>query len=170
MSFYQDIILYPDAEIPTPVLFNEVFTNFHKGVVNFGVGTIAVSFPDLGESFGKTLRLHGTMGDLDAFGVGWLGSSRRRVSCKEVQAVPQDAALGVYSRRRKKTYGPSWRRRYERRHGVAPNIKRPHQKGPVLFIHSTSTGEVVPINVTLKRAARGCRPNSYGFGALVPLF
>ena len=152
--YYRDIRLNPDVEIPTPVLYNQMFNRFHKGLVLFGVGLISVSFPELGEDFGSLLRLHGSQADLEDFGVGWLGPMRRRVRVGAVRAAPIDAPRKVYRRHRPKTRGPSWARRYANRNQMdVGDVALPPSRwtpGPVIFLSSSSTGGRVPLRVIME--------------------
>lgn len=115
MNHYIDINLFPDAEIPGPVLMNTVFSKFHKALHDLNATTIGVSFPKARVTLCNLLRLHGNEVDLSSLmKKDWLGGISGYCKVSEVTQVPEFVKHRTVSRKQL-TKSSAKLRRQERR-------------------------------------------------------
>ena len=170
---YRDFRLTMQAEVPMPAMMSKLFQNLHFGIVRFGVGRVAVSFPEADVTLGAVLRLHGTMSDLDAFGTDWTRALKRMVTCGDIEPSPTGAPLKVIKRLRTDG-GPAWQRRLVRRHGAdvlgaLPKFTEP--RTPFVRVQSASTGQTFVMHLMMTAPSPETRdPDSYGLGSPIPRF
>ena len=164
LSHFRDFTLQESPEVPAPVMMSHVFQRMHHRIVQHGVGKVAVSFPEYGRTLGNKLRLHGTKEHLEEFGTTWLKLLARM--------VPPDASSQVFARRQVNKGGPSWRRRYERRHaGAAPDgTPSPTSQDPFVRLRSGSNGHYFYLRVALRPDAPMKEPDTFGLGVPTPKF
>ncbi|WP_045858079.1 type I-F CRISPR-associated endoribonuclease Cas6/Csy4 [Teredinibacter purpureus] len=100
MNHYVDVKLFPDAEIPSSVLMNAIYTKFHKALCDLGARAIGVSFPKFNVTLCNLLRLHGSEADLSALlQQNWLGGMSSYCTLSEIQEVPVNTKHRAVSRR-----------------------------------------------------------------------
>lgn len=100
MNHYIDINLFPDAEIPGPVLMNSVFSKLHKALCDLSTTTIGVSFPKARVTLCNLLRIHGTESDLsNLMSKNWLGRISGYCSISQVTQVPDSVKYRTVSRK-----------------------------------------------------------------------
>jgi CRISPR-associated endonuclease Csy4 len=170
---YRDFHLTLQAEIPAPAMMSRLFQNLHRGIMQFGVGRIAVSFPEANATLGTILRLHGNQNDLEAFGTDWVRSLKRMVTYDGIEPSPTKAALKTI-RRVRVDRGPAWQRRMIRRHGedVLDNLPtRTESRTPFVHMQSSSTGQEFMMHLMMTDPPPGIQdPDSYGLGSPIPQF
>lgn len=172
-THYQDIRLIYSEGIPAPVLMGHIFERAHRRICDFGVGHIALSFPEMDVTLGPLLRLHGTPTSLEGFGLGWLGSLGRMVRTGGIFTAPPEASPCVFKRKQPRAGGDRWLRRWCKRHEGVPDLVPPQEslKAPFVALQSRSSGHRLVLHI-VKSAAEGANPtpNGYGLGSAVPLF
>lgn len=153
MDTYIDIRLLPDPEFPPTLLMNALFSKLHRGLVNFGDGSIGVSFPDVREksrSLGQHLRLHGTAATLEQFmQSGWLKGMNDHLKVSDHCAVPNKVSHRIVRRIQAKSSPERERRRLIAHKGVSEEKARstiPDEKVklldlPYVVLNSQSTGQ-----------------------------
>lgn len=100
MNYYIDINLFPDAEIPAPVLMNATYSKLHKALYDIHATTIGVSFPKANITLCNLLRLHGSQSDLAALQQkNWLGGMSGYCKVSEVMPVPDSVQYRTVSRK-----------------------------------------------------------------------
>jgi len=171
---YRDFHLTTQAEIPAPLMMSRLFQYLHSGIMQFGVGRIAVSFPEAHVTLGQVLRLHGSQTDLEAFGTDWVQNLKRMTRYGDIEVAPGKAPLKVTQRHRVEG-GPAWRRRLVRRHGegVLANVPAyTEPRTPYIHMQSASTGQKFVMHLKLMDPPQVGRnaPDSYGLGSAVPQF
>ena len=100
MNHFIDINLFPDAEIPGPVLMNTVFSKLHKALCDLSATKIGVSFPMAGITLCNLLRLHGNGSDLsNLMSKNWLGGISGYCKVSGVTQVPEFVKHRTVSRK-----------------------------------------------------------------------
>jgi CRISPR-associated endonuclease Csy4 len=187
MDTYIDIRLLPDPEFPPTLLMNALFGKLHRGLVNFGEGSIGVSFPDVREkshSLGHHLRLHSTAATLERFIRGdWLKGMSDHLTVGRPSAVPAQVQYRTVRRVQAKSNPERERRRLIARKGVSENQARaaiPDEKAklldlPYVVLNSQSTGQQFRLfieHMPKEAEARAGSFSAYGLSttATVPWF
>lgn len=99
MDFYIDVTLLPDAEMPTNVLLNKVYTKFHKALFDLQANDVGVSFPETIVTFGKVMRIHSDKSRLLELGnINWLGGLGGYCKFSEILPAPENAKFRCVSR------------------------------------------------------------------------
>ncbi|VVH62389.1 hypothetical protein BSPWISOX_2117 [uncultured Gammaproteobacteria bacterium] len=87
MTFYVDLKLFPDEEIPIFFIRNKVYTKLHKAIFDISATDIGVSFPQVKIKLGDVIRIHSTQDGLNKLqNLNWLG--RLSGYCKESDILP----------------------------------------------------------------------------------
>lgn len=123
MDSYIELQLLPDPEFPATTLMNALFSKFHRGLVNFGEGSVGISFPDVESKslgLGERLRLHGMAGDLEKLmSANWLQGMRDHLSSSPIRAVPANSRYRIVRRVQVKSSPERVRRRLIARKGIS---------------------------------------------------
>lgn len=174
MTHYQDFKV-KGGDIPIPVVMGEVFRRAHLRIVEVGVGKIGVTFPNLEDTPGDTLRLHGAEEDLTEFGTEWLKHLHLQVESFDIDLVPPNSTLKVLRRVQPRPSPERWLRRWLKRHGgQAPDTLPPRHilQAPFLRLRSSSNKNMIIMffKVELDLTKGSPLPNSYGIGSALPHF
>ena len=184
MDCYLDIHLLPDAELSSSALMNNLFAKLHRALVQHANGDIATSFPEYGQTLGKTLRLHGIEEALDGImAQPWLKGLRDYTSRGDMLAVPTEVkGYRVITRvqqntpnnLRKRSITKGWHTEDQARH-LIPDSKFKRLSLPFIQLRSHSTRQEFYLFInrgTLQNHPTTGRFSCYGLsqGATVPCF
>lgn len=118
MNHYLNITLRPDAEMPSTILMNAIYTKLHKLLFDLQSHDIGVSFPKFNILLGDTLRIHGSEADLKKLhNQGWLGGMNGYCQIGEIKQVPANSKYRVISRKQT-TMSQSKLRRLQKRGSI----------------------------------------------------
>lgn len=184
MDSYIDLTLLPDPEFPEATLINALFAKFHRGLVDFGEGEIAISFPEYHKTgLGSTFRLHGTAQALDKFLSGtWLKGMQDHLTQSDLLPVPETHRFCVVKRVQVKSNAERLRRRAIKTGRLTeeqaliqiPNSKEQRTQLPFVVVASRSTQQKFKLFIEHKMVDKqqAGQFNSYGLSqqATIPWF
>ena len=183
MNAFVDIKIIENPEIPSAVVMNSVFEEFHRRLVQFGEGSIAVSFPEYAATMGTVLRIHGPHDQLKNFmAQDWLKAYQDYVSIRAIGAIPQDCVYRSFYRVQKKSPA-NMRKRAVRRGRMTeqeameriPDGIQQYLRLPYLQLHSSSTNQTMRLYIRMseeKPQSLNTKFSAYGLSrdCVVPWF
>ncbi len=148
MDSYLNITVLPDEEMSENLLFNKLYSKFHKALCDLQANDIGVSFPEFQIKPGRVLRLHSRATRLHQLQqLNWLGGLLGYCKVSEIQTTPSPVQYRVISRIQS-TMTQSKLNRLIKRGSIEPEKVRDYKakmfsKGldnPYLELESTSNG------------------------------
>lgn len=148
MSYYLDIKIIPDEEVPIYFIRNKIYSKLHKALFTVKSTGIGVSFPCYKVMLGEIIRLHGTEIKLTELqSTDWLGGLKGYCDVYPIQAVPSIVAYRIISRKQPNMTEAKLRRLIKRgsisQDDVAGYKAKMYQQGmknPYLELVSASNG------------------------------
>lgn len=125
MDHYIDIQLKPNTDSRINILFNKVFTNFHKALFDMKASDIGVSFPNYKVLLGDIIRIHSTQERLQQLSASnWLGDFACFCSVTSVQKVPESVNYRIISRKQQNMTNAKLKRLMQRGSITEKEIKQ----------------------------------------------
>ncbi|WP_192482908.1 MULTISPECIES: type I-F CRISPR-associated endoribonuclease Cas6/Csy4 [Cysteiniphilum] len=149
MDKYIDIVLLPDAEFPTSILMNAIYSKLHKKLFEMKSHNIGVSFPRYKLTLGNLLRVHGDMSNLQNLQAGeWLGAMHTYCMTSQVKNIPANGVSFRTISRVQSTMSNAKLKRLQKRGSISTDeVKQYKAKmfsqgldNPYLELVSTSNG------------------------------
>ena len=148
MENFIDIKIKPDAEMRKNVLLNKIYSKLHKALFTLKSIDIGISFPRYKVILGDVIRIHGTetkLGELQ--NTNWLGGLTGYCAVNSIQAIPENVAHRIISRKQANMTAAKLRRLIKRGSISAEKAKGYKTKmytqgldNPYLELESTSNG------------------------------
>lgn len=187
MDAYLDIQILDDPEFKTVTLLNTLFSNLHRGLVQYGKQSIGISFPDFQEGIihlGSRLRIHGCRDEIqNLMELNWIKGMQDYVSVSDIKNVPSDCKYRIIRRVQAKSNPERLRRRLIARKGIdakaakqaIPDSFAERLKLPYIALASHSTGQQFRLfveNLPIQEQAIHGIFSSYGLSptATIPWF
>ncbi len=99
MNYYIDIELFPKKELRENILLNQLYSEFHKRLVDLKSTAIGVSFPHYKLKLGDVFRIHGDKESLERFQSDeWVKKYPKNFYISEIKPIPKDVKFRVISR------------------------------------------------------------------------
>lgn len=122
MDHYLEIRLLADPEFSPSLLMNALFAKLHRALYDLGTHSIGVSFPGVESApprLGETLRLHGTLSDLQSLmALKWLTGMSDHTAVDGPIPIPAKVTYRAVRRVQVKSSPERLRRRYMKRKRV----------------------------------------------------
>lgn len=99
MNYYIDIELFPKKELRENILLNQLYSEFHKRLVDLNSTTIGVSFPRHRLKLGDIFRIHGDKELLEKLqSEEWIKKYPKNFHISKIAPIPKEVKFGVISR------------------------------------------------------------------------
>lgn len=149
MEFYIDMTLFPDAEFPSTVLLNSLYSKLHKALYDLSSTSIGVSFPKYEATLGNVLRIHGTTKDLERLmSLKWVGAMNDYCNISKIERVPPNTTYRHFKRQQTNMSQSKLRRLVKRGTLKSDTVKNYKSKmteqfiqAPYVELKSASTGQ-----------------------------
>ncbi len=148
MDHFVDIKIKPDDEMRENLLVNKVYSKLHKALYSLTSTEIGISFPCYKVILGDVIRLHSTESKLaELQNTNWLGGLSGYCTVSSIQAIPDNVAYRIVSRKQANMTEAKLRRLIKRKSISQDEIKRYKAKmfqqgfdNPYLELESSSNG------------------------------
>jgi len=91
MNYYQDIKIFPDAEIDIAFLRNKIYQKLHKAIFDLLAKDIGINFPQVKNKLGNVIRIHSTKKRLEQLQtLNWLGGLSGYCEIGDILIVPNE--------------------------------------------------------------------------------
>ena len=91
MKYYLDVKVRSSKEIQLPVLFNGAYSQLHKALWDRKSVDVGVSFPEMSERLGRTIRLHSTKEQLESLqALSYLSDLLDYLEVSQIHPVPAE--------------------------------------------------------------------------------